>query len=174
MQGTYHNWSLVSLFKKILTSASCHWLCDVLRWVLRWTSVMHWIDISHNDNSKSYVIPCPDISVHGVKVFTEVSVLLLAKIKWETEADPDLKTLKQYINAGFSKNKADYLKSLRGYFNFRKELLYGHCQNKGQNQDKLLLAKPGIIHWSLLVSMLCLCNLWGEATWWFCPYCLWN
>ena len=58
----------------------------------------------------------------------------LAKIKKATEADPDLNTLKQYVNDRFPKNKADCLESLRGYFNFREELaiidgliLKGHC-----------------------------------------------
>ena len=76
----------------------------------------------HNDNSKANAIPGLDISVHDVKVFTEMSVLSLAKIKKVTEAEPDLKTLKQCINDGFPENKADCLESLRGYFNFREEL----------------------------------------------------
>ena len=72
--------------------------------------------------------------MHDIKVFTDMSALSLANIKKATEADPDLITLKQYINEGFPENKADCLESLRGYFNFREELaiidglnLKGHC-----------------------------------------------
>ena len=79
-------------------------------------------------------IPGHDISVHDVKVFTEICALSLAKLKKATKADPDLKTLKQYINDGFPENKADCPESLRPYFNFREELaicdgliLKGHC-----------------------------------------------
>ena len=83
---------------------------------------------------------------NDVKVFTEMSVLSLAKIKKVTEADPDLKTLKQYINDGFPENKADCLESLRGYFNFREELaiidgliLKGHqCVIPSALHDKAL------------------------------------
>ena len=49
-------------------------------------------------------------------------LFLCSKIKKVTEADPDLKTLKQYINDGFPENNADCLESLRDYFNFREEL----------------------------------------------------
>ena len=63
-----------------------------------------------------------------------MSVLSLAKIKRATEADTDLKTLKQYIDDGFPENKANCLEPLRAYFNFREELaicdgliLKGHC-----------------------------------------------
>ena len=73
---------------------------------------------SHSDNSKAKTIPGLEISVHDVEVFTEMSALSLAKIKRATEADADLKTLKQYINDGFPENKADCLESLRAYFNF--------------------------------------------------------
>ena len=67
--------------------------------------------------------PGLEISVHDVEVFTDISALSLAKIRKATEADPDLNTLKQYINAGFPENKADCLESLRGYFNFREKLV---------------------------------------------------
>ena len=77
---------------------------------------------SHSDNLKTKTIPGLEISVHDVEVFTDISALSLAKIRKATEADPDLNTLKQYINAGFPENKADCLESLRGYFNFREEL----------------------------------------------------
>ena len=73
---------------------------------------------SHNDTSKDKTMPGLDISVHDVEVFTEMSVLSLAKIKKATEADPDLNTLKQYINDGFPEHKADCPESLRSYFNF--------------------------------------------------------
>ena len=123
---------LVSLFKKSLISASprlsrmlLHIIDYQLDKMYQPGTKMHLIDVlsrltSHNDNSKANAIPGLDISVHDVKVFTEMSVLSLAKIK-VTEADPDLKTLKQYINDGFPENKADCLESLRGYFNFREE-----------------------------------------------------
>ena len=125
---------LVSLFKKSLTSASPRLsgmsLCIIdyqLDVVYQPGTKLHLSDAlsrltSHNDNSKANAIPGLDISVHDVEVFTEMSVLSLAKIKKVTEADPDLKTLKQYINDGFPENKADCLESLRGYFNFREEL----------------------------------------------------
>ena len=51
-----------------------------------------------------------------LKFSQKLSVLSLPKLKKVTEADPDLKTLKQYINDGFPENKADYLESLRGYY----------------------------------------------------------
>ena len=122
---------LVSLFKKSLTSASPR-LSRMLLCIIDYQldvmyqpgTKMHLSDAlsrltSHNDNSKANAIPGLDISVHDVKVFTEMSVLSLAKIKKVTETDPDLKTLKQYINDGFPENKGDCLESLRGYFNFR-------------------------------------------------------
>ena len=77
--------------------------------------------ISHKDNSKAKTIPGLEISVHDIEVFTEISALSLAKIRRATEADTDLKTLKQYINDG---NKADCLESLRAYFNFRGRISY--------------------------------------------------
>ena len=41
----------------------------------------------------------------------DMSAISLATIKRETGADPDLITLKQYINDGFPQNKADCLES---------------------------------------------------------------
>ena len=76
---------------------------------------------SQDDNSKANAISGLDISVHDVQVYTNITALFLSKIKKETEADPDLKTLKQYINDGFLENKADCLESLSSYFNFREE-----------------------------------------------------
>ena len=85
------------------------------------SDALSWLT-SHSDNSKAETIPGLEISVHDVKVFTNMSALSLANIKKATEADPNLNTLKQYINEGFPENKADCLESLRGYFNFRAEL----------------------------------------------------
>ena len=93
---------LVSLFKKSFTSAlprlSRMLLCiiDYLLDVMYQPGTkMHLSDAlsrltSHNNNSKANAILSLDISVHDVEVFTEMSVLSLAKIK-VTEADPDLK-----------------------------------------------------------------------------------
>ena len=77
---------------------------------------------SHNDNSKAKSIPGLDITVHDVQVFTEISPLSLEKIKHVTESDPDLKTLKQYIQDGLPANKSDCIESVQGYFGFREEL----------------------------------------------------
>ena len=77
---------------------------------------------SHNDNSKAKSIPGLDITVHDVQVFTEISPLSLKKIKHVTENDPDLKTLKQYIQDGFPANRSDCVESVQGYFGFREEL----------------------------------------------------
>ena len=100
---------------------------------------------SHSNNSKAKMIPGLEISVHDVDVFTDISALSLAKIRKATEADPDLNTLKQYINAGFPENKADCLESLRGYLNFREELaiidgliLKGHCVIPSSLHDEAL------------------------------------
>ena len=46
----------------------------------------------------------------------------LEKIKCVTENDPDLKTLKQYIQDGFPVNRSDCVESVQGYFGFREEL----------------------------------------------------
>ena len=75
---------------------------------------------SHNDNSKAKSIPGLDITVHDVQVFTEI--LPLEKIKRVTENDPDLKTLKQYIQDGFPVNRSDCVELVQGYFGFREEL----------------------------------------------------
>ena len=137
---------LVSLFKKSLCSA-LPGLSRMFLYVINYQlevmyqpgTKMHLSDAlsqltSNNDNSKAKTIPGLEISVHDVEVFTEISALSLAKIKRATEADADLKTLKQYINDGFPENKADCLESLRAYFNYREELaicddliLKGHC-----------------------------------------------
>ena len=77
---------------------------------------------SHNDNSKAKSIPGLDITVHDVQVFTEISSLSLEKIKHVIENDPDLKTLKQYIQDGFPVKRSDCLESVQGYFGFRDEL----------------------------------------------------
>ena len=60
---------------------------------------------SHNDNSKAKSIPGLDITVHDVEVFTEISPLLLVKIKHVTRDDPVLHTLRQYILDGFQRTK---------------------------------------------------------------------
>ena len=89
---------------------------------------------SHNDNSKAKSILGLDITVHNVKVFTEISPLSLVKIKCVTRDDPILQTLKHYIQDGFPENKADCAESVQDYFNFREELavidgliVKGHC-----------------------------------------------
>ena len=71
---------------------------------------------------KAKSIPGLDITVHDVQVFTEISPLSLEKIKHVTENDPDLKTLKQYIQDGFPVNRSDCVESVQGYFGFREEL----------------------------------------------------
>ena len=103
---------LVSLFRKSLTSASPR-LSRMLLCILDYQleamyqpgTKMHLSDAlsrltSHNDNSKAKSIQGLDITVHDVQVFTEISPLSLEKIKHVTENDPDLKTLKQYIQDG--------------------------------------------------------------------------
>ena len=125
---------LVPLFKKSLCSGSPR-LSRMLLCVINYQlevmyqpgTKMHLSDAlspltTHSDNLKAKTIPGLEISVHDVEVFTEISALSLAKIKRATEADADLKTLKQYINDGFPENKADCLESLRAYFNYREEL----------------------------------------------------
>ena len=103
---------LVSLFRKSLTPASprlSRMLLRILDYQLEVMyqpgTKMHLSDAlsrltSHNDNSKAKSIPGLDITVHDVQVFTEISPLSLEKIKCVTENDPDLKTLKQYIQDG--------------------------------------------------------------------------
>ena len=59
---------------------------------------------SHNNNSKTEPIKGLDVTVHDVQIFAEISPLSLAKIKHVTENDPDLKTLRQYIQGGFPAN----------------------------------------------------------------------
>ena len=77
---------------------------------------------SHNDNSKAKSIPGLDITVHDVQVLTEISPLSLEKIKYVTENDPDLKSLKQYIQDGFPANRSDCVELVQGCFGFREEL----------------------------------------------------
>ena len=147
MQGSYDtdHKPLVSLLKNSLTSTSPR-LSRILLLIIDYQldvsyqpgTKMHLSDaligLTIHNNSKANAIPGLDISVHDVEGFIEMSVLSLAKIKKATEADPDLKTLKQYIKDGFPEDKADCLESLQGYFNFREELaiidgliLKGHC-----------------------------------------------
>ena len=108
---------LVSLFRKSLTSAFTR-LARMLLHILDYQlGVMYQpgtkMDLSdalsrltsHNDNSKAKSIPGLDIIVHDVQVFTEISPLSLEKIKCVTENDPDLKTLRQYIQNGFAAKK---------------------------------------------------------------------
>ena len=97
---------------------------------------------SHNDNSKAKSIPGLDITVHDVQVFTEISPLSLEKIKCVTENDPDLKTLKQYIQNGFPVNRSDCVESVQGYFGFREELAIVNG----------LIVKG---HWVVIPSQLC-------------------
>ena len=125
---------LVSLFRKSLTSASprlsrmlLHILDYQLEVMYKPGTKMHLSDAlskltSHNDNSKAKSIPSLNITVHDVQVFTEISPLSLEKIKRVTENDPDLKTLKQYIQDGFPTNRSDCVESVQGYFGFREEL----------------------------------------------------
>ena len=110
---------LFSLFRKSLTSASPR-LSRMLLCILDYQldvmyqpgTKMHLSDAlsrltSHNDNSKAKSIPGLDITVHDVKVFTEISLLSLVKIKCVTRDDPVLHTLRQYILDGFPENKTD-------------------------------------------------------------------
>ena len=126
--------SLVSLFRKSLASASprlsrilLHILDYQLNVMYQPGTKMHLSDAlsrltSHSDNSKAKSIPGLDITVHDVQVFTEISPLSLEKIKHVTENDPDLKTLKQYIQDGFPANRSDCVESVQGYLCFREEL----------------------------------------------------
>ena len=77
---------------------------------------------SHNNNSKAEPIKGLDVTVHDVQIFTEISPLSLAKIEHVTENDPDLKTLRQYIQDGFPANRSDCAESVQAYFGFREEL----------------------------------------------------
>ena len=112
---------LVSLFKKSLTLASPR-LSRMLLCIIDYQldvmyqpgTKMHLSDAlsrltGHKDNSKAKTIPGLEISVHDIEVFTEISALSLAKTRRATEADTDLKMLKQYINDGSPENKADCL-----------------------------------------------------------------
>ena len=125
---------LVSLFRKSLTSASprlSRMLLRILDYQLEVIyqpgTKMHLSDAlsrltSHNDNSKAKSIPGLDITVHDVQIFTEISPLSLEKIKHVIENDPDLKTLKQYIQDGFPVNRSSCVESVQGYSGFREEL----------------------------------------------------
>ena len=125
---------LVSLFRKNLTSASPR-LSRVLLRILDYQldvmyqpgTKMHLSDAlsrltSHNNNSTAEPIKGLDFTVHDVQIFTEISPLSLAKIKRVTENDPDLKTLRQYIQDGFPANRSDCAESVQAYFGFREEL----------------------------------------------------
>ena len=57
-------------------------------------------------------LPGLDITVHDVKVFTEISLLSLVKIKLVTRDDSVLHTLRQYILDGFPENKTDCAESV--------------------------------------------------------------
>ena len=110
---------LVSLFRKSLTSASprlsrmlLHILDYQLDIMYQPGTKMHLRDAlsrltSHNNNSKAEPIKGLDVTVYDVQIFTEISPLSLAKIKRVTENDPDLKTLRQYIQDGFPANRSD-------------------------------------------------------------------
>ena len=110
---------LVSLFKKSLTSASprlsrmlLHILDYQLDMMYQPGTKMHLSDAlsrltSHNNNSKAEPITGLDVTVHDIQIFTEISPLSLEKIQCVTENDPDLKTLRQYIQDGFPANKSD-------------------------------------------------------------------
>ena len=130
--------SLVSLFRKSLTSASprlsrmlLHILDYQLDVMYQPGTKMHLSDalsrlISHNNNSKAEPIKGLDVTVHDVQIFTEISPLSLAKSRHVTENDPDLKTLRQYIQDGFPANRSDCAESVQAYFGFREETSY--CQ----------------------------------------------
>ena len=77
---------------------------------------------SHNNNRKAEPTKGLDVTIHDVQIFTEISPLSLAKIKHVTEIDPDLKTLRQYIQDGFPANRSDCAESVQAYFGFREEL----------------------------------------------------
>ena len=97
---------LVSLFRKSLTSASPRLSRMLLRILDYQLEVMYQPGTKmHLTKAKS--IPCLDITVHDVQVFTEISPLSLEKIKCVTDNDPDLKTLKQYIQDGFPAKRSD-------------------------------------------------------------------
>ena len=119
---------LVSLFKKSLSSASprlsrmlLHILDYQLDVMYQPGTKMHLSD-ALNNNSKAEPIKGLDVTVHDVQIFTEISPLSLAKIKCVTENDPDLKTLRQYIQDGFPANRSDCAESVKTYFGFREEL----------------------------------------------------
>ena len=63
-----------------------------------------------------------DVTVHDIQIFTEISPLFLDKIKRVTENDPDLKTLRQYIQDGFLAIRSDCAESVQSYFGFREKL----------------------------------------------------
>ena len=77
---------------------------------------------SHNNNSKAEAIKGLDVTVHDIQIFTEISPLSIDKIKCVTENDPDLNTLRQYIQDGFQANRSDCAESVQAYFGFREEL----------------------------------------------------
>ena len=125
---------LVSLFRKSLTSVSPR-ISRMLLCILDYQldvmyqpgTKMHLSDAlsrltSHNNNSKAEPIKGLDVTVHDVQIFTEISPLSLAKIKHVTENDPDLKTLRQYIQDGFPANRSDCAELVQAYFGFREEL----------------------------------------------------
>ena len=117
---------LVSLFRKSLTSASprlsrmlLHILDYQLDVMYQPGTKMHLSDALsrltiHNNNSKAEPIKGLDVTVHDVQIFTE--------IKRVTENNPDLQTLRQYIQDGFPANRSDCAESVQAYFGFREEL----------------------------------------------------
>ena len=125
---------LVSLLRKSLTSAFprlsrmlLHILDYQLDVMYQPGTKMHLSDVlsrltSHNNNSKAEPIKGLDVTVHDVQIFTKISPLSLAKIKHVTENDPDLKSLRQYIQDGFPANRSDCAESVQAYFGFREEL----------------------------------------------------
>ena len=125
---------LVSLFRKSLTSASPR-LSRMLLCILDYQldvmyqpgTKMHLSDAlsrltSQDNNSKAEPIKELDVTVHDVQIFTEISPLSLAKINRVTENDPDLKTLRQYIQDWFPANRSDCAELVQAYFGFREEL----------------------------------------------------
>ena len=95
----------------------------------------------NNNNSKAEPIKGLDVTVHDIQIFTEISPLSLEKIKRVTENDPDLKTLRQYIQDVFPANRSDCAELVQTYFGFREELAIVNG----------LIVK---VHWAVIPSQL--------------------
>ena len=77
---------------------------------------------THQTPDTKETVPGLNMTIHEVSVFSNTDRTSIQQIRAETQTDPDLQTLLQYIMKGFPATSTECHESIKPYFNYHDEL----------------------------------------------------